>query len=175
MPGPTFSAAESHKKKIEIGAVIDFCNANGLTNWSKQKIFKFFAVPATTGHRWFSDNSSPNHRQPARPEVISSVLPTSPESPPAKRPNPVRNGGRARKRLKETVEDLAGQIASSPPPLSSPSASQAPSSQPEQPLTPPRRKIAQPRKKNGSHPGRQLEYQEGIVIKQEGLYDEIEV
>lgn len=177
MPVPTYSTAESAKKKIEIGAVIDFCNANGLTNWSKWKIFKFFEVPQTTGHRWFPDSSSPNHRRPTQPKVISSVLPTPPESSPAKRQNPVCNGGRDRKRLKGIVEDLAGKIDSDspPPPLSSPSASRAPSSQPEQPLTPPRRKIAQPRKTNGSHPGRQLKYKEVTVIKQEGLYDEIEV
>jgi hypothetical protein len=177
MPGSTLSAAELDKKKIEISAVIDFCNANGLTNWSKTKIFKFFEVPQSTGQRWFPNSSPPNHRRPTQPEVISSVLPTSPESPPAKRQNPVRNGGRDRKRLKGIVEDLVGEIdsESSPPPLSSPSASRAPSSQPEQPLTPPRRKIAQPRKTNGSHPGRQLEYEEVTVIKQEGLYDEIEV
>jgi hypothetical protein len=181
MPGSTFSAAEVKEKKLEIAAVIDFCDANRLT-WNKSKIIDFFGVPKTTGYRWFPDTYSPNHRraqQPADTSTASSISPTShQQSPPAKRQNPVRNGGRDRKRLKAIVEDLTGENGSdsSPPPLSSASASGAsPSPQPQQPLTPPRRKITQPRKKTGSHPDRQLKYEEVTIIKQEALDDEIEV
>jgi hypothetical protein len=188
MGNPTTSA-EREKKKVEIGAVIDFCNANGIPNLSKRAIFKFFKVPDSTGFNWFPGSSSPNHRRAtqladADPSSISQA--SRQQSPPIKRKNPVRNGGRDRKRLKSIIEDLAGEDsdedidedsdASSPPPLDSRDNSKSSSSpKPESPLTPPKRKIAQPRKTAGLHPGFQFEYGEVTVIKEEGMDDEIVV
>jgi hypothetical protein len=177
MGKPTISAAESGKKKIELGAVIDFCNANDIS-FSKLKLFNFFGVPQATGYMWFPGGSSTNTRRPQQPADISSVSSTSNQSPPAKRQNPVRNGGRDRKRLKSIIDDLAGEASSesSPPPLSSPSSPMASSSPlPEQPLTPPKRKIAQPKRKIGSHPGLQPKQEERIEIKSEMSDDEIEI
>lgn len=178
MPGPTYTAAEVDKKKVEISAVIDFCNANGFKDWSKPKIFKFFEVPYTTGLRWFPASSTPTDRRTQQPADTAtgslSVSSTShQQSPPPKRQNPVRNGGRDRKRLKSMIEDVSDVL--SPPPLDPPGSSKSSSPpQPQSPLTPPKRKIAQPRKKTGLYPGRQLKYEE-TMIKEEGMDDEITV
>jgi|SRR5277367_5294679 len=175
------SAAELGKKRIEIGAVIDFCSAHGL-NQSRQKIFDFFEVPKSTGQYWFPGSYSPNRQRPTQPANTSStpsISSTSLEqSPPAKRQNPVRNGGRDRQKLKLLIEDLAEDVsdASCPPPLSSPSPSHSDSaSQPEEPLTPAERKIAQPRKKGSSRSGRQFKHEGTPEVKTENLDDETEI
>jgi hypothetical protein len=184
--GRIFSSTEIDKKKIEIGAVIDFCNANRLQA-AKFTIFKFFEVPKRTGFRWFPGKSSPNFRRPSQPgdkpkTKISPVKKraisedtteeTSHQPSPAMRQNPIRNDGRDRKRLKSLMEDVTERSspASSPPPLTSSSSSFASSSPPlEQPITSKKRKSVQPRKKNSSKAGRHVKFEEEIEIKGEDL------
>lgn len=78
---------------MKMGAVIDYCSANGIY-YTKRKIFKFLDVPQATGYVWFPVAASPNFRRPQQPADASSVsLSTLKLSPSAKLKNPVRNSG----------------------------------------------------------------------------------
>jgi hypothetical protein len=143
-------STEREKKKIEIGAVIDFCDAKGL-KFSKTQIFLFFGVLRQTGSNWFPNSYSSNRRQQNQPKSAtpSTLSASHQQSPPVKRENPVRNGGRDRKKLKAMIDSMTGEddFDESPPPASTPALSQASSSPAaEEPLTPSKRRIAQPRK-----------------------------
>src|ERR1700738_4529559 len=100
MPGSSLSAAERNEKKLEIAAVIDFCDAKGL-KFSKTQVFQFFGVLQQTGSKWFPSSYSPNHRQQTQPASTTSSISSAShqQSTPVKRQNPIRNGGRDRKKL----------------------------------------------------------------------------
>ncbi len=76
------------------------------------------------------------------------------------------------------IEDLRGADGcdGSPPPQFTPALSLASSSPaPEEPVTPPNRKIAQPKKTSGSRHSRPFKQEGEVEVKTEGFDDEIEV
>lgn len=154
---------EYEKKKAAIGGVISFNDANGI-KYSRRKLFEHFGIHFTTGYQWFPPSAAkPQGGQPkaeniktedesqglkrARsedPDDEISALKAELDEPPApSRQNPIRNGGRDRKRLKALVEDLA-EGASPPmtPPFTADASSPPP---PRQLLTPPKGKRGDPR------------------------------
>jgi len=172
-------STEREKKKIEIGAVIDFCAAKGL-KFSKTQVFLFFGVLQQTGSNWFPSSYSSNRTQQTQPKSATPSIPPAShqKSPPVKRQNPVRNGGRDRKKLKLIIDSMAGEGDSdeSSPPASIPALSQASSSPaPEEPLTPSKRRIAQPRKKRGSQSRGPVKQEQEAEIKSENFDDDVEV
>jgi hypothetical protein len=102
---------EREKKKIEIGAVIDFCADKGLKKFNKTQIFLFFGVPQKTGSNWFPSSYSSNRTQQTQPKFAPPSIPSAShqKSPQVKRQNPVRNGGRGRKKLKLMIDSMAGE------------------------------------------------------------------
>lgn len=179
MPGRTVTA-DNEKKKIEIGAVIDFCGAKGF-KFTKNQVFRFFGVRQQTGSKWgFTNSYTPNHRGTTQPESTVPTISSAAreQSPPVKRQNPIRNGGRDRKKLKSIIDEMAGDevdFDASPPP-STPCLSEASSSPtPEEPLTPSKRRIALPRKRLGSRFGGPVKEEGEIEIKSENLDDDVDV
>lgn len=173
-------STETEKKKIAIGAVIEFCRAKGYKN-SKTEVFRFFGVIKQTGNQWFPGTGSSNDGRP-RPPGNGNGPPTlqnpDQQPQPLKRQNPIRNGGRDRKRLKSMIEDMQGDFEDygSPPPLSPPSpAKSSSSSLLGEPVTPPKRKIAKPIRKSGEQDGHQVEEESMVEIKSEIYDDEIGV
>lgn len=178
MPQRKLSPAESKQKKVEIAAVIDFCTAQGL-NFSKTQVFRFFGIVRRTGSLWFPSSYSPIDRGISQPESAPPIVLTAREEAlPVKRQNPIRNGGRDRKRLKSMIDDMKDDEESdiSLPPVATPALSQTPSSPvPEPPPTPSNRKIADPNKNVGSRSGRQVKQDREVEIKSENFDDEVEV
>jgi hypothetical protein len=168
---PKKLGVDYEKVKVEVAAVVRFNKAHGLTAYSRAQLAQFFGITTESLRNWFPTTSSQTS-QPAQrtknnqienissglkrarsedsteePSSAPSTFPSSQQPSTPLRRKPVRNGGRAQKKLK-TEEGVSKSTppadSSSPPP-------------PQQLLTPPRRKIAQPRKKTGSQPGRRPE------------------
>lgn len=175
-----FNASDNEEKKSAIAAVVDFCDSTGV-DYSKTKLFKHFGVPIATGYMWFPAGASPKSRKPPQ-EMASPVKkrftsedetdgtssnPSTSQSLGEERRNPIRNGGRDRKRLKSMV--LEDNASSKSPPIPSPSLTHSSSSPPpEQLLAPPKRKNSQSRKEIASKPVHQSENEvEGVEINRE--------
>lgn len=180
------SGADYEKKKTAVSAVIDFNDTYGV-DYNKMEVYKHFGMDPSSWYKCLataplSSYLPPRPRKPTsdskllilkkersedsneEESLISSTAqrstiqqPTTPE-----RRNPVRNNGQGRKKLKMLIEaETSENEDSSPstPLLSNPSPTYSDSSPPtpQQLLTPPNRKIAQPRKRIGSQSGRQRE------------------
>jgi hypothetical protein len=163
---------ENEKKKIKIGAVIDFCSANGI-NWGKAKIFKFFDVPQATGYMWFPGTVSPNFRRPTQPADTPKQNKAQvkkharsedkEETSSAIHQNSTQNDGRKQKRVKTLIAEM--ETPSMPSAISS--------SPPEQFVTSTQRKKFQPGKKVDSRLGRHLKAKDVTEVKQEDWKAEI--
>jgi hypothetical protein len=125
----------------------------------------------------------PSNGPPTEQAIAFKSSPVQPasnkESPPMKRQNPVRNGGRDRKRMQSIIKTLDDEdsTTSSPPPLDSPSSFESCASPgPAEPVTPSNRKIIEPKRKTQSRPGSQVKAEGEAEIKLEWQdNDDIEV
>jgi hypothetical protein len=189
---PKFSGIDYEKTKAAVAAVVGFNEAHGVS-YSRVQLAKHFGITTQSLRNWFPASSSKisqsihgtedrkneggsvgqkRARSEGPTDVAPSAVTASQQSTAPSRQNPVRNGGRGRKRLKRMLEDEEDMPASSPPPLSSPSPTDSYYPPPEQPLTPPKRKIYNPRNKAGSKDGRQSHSEGGIVKIESELQNE---
>jgi hypothetical protein len=177
------SGVDYEKTKAAIAAVVGFNDAHDV-KYSRVQLANYFGITTRSLSNWFPVGSSrksqavqgkstqkeaksPGQKRPRSEDPTEGIPSASssqqPVTPP--RQNPIRNGGRGRKKLKMMLEDEIS-TASSTPPLSCPSGS---SSFPphEELVTPPNRKNAQPGKRAGSKRSHQAEDEEEAV-KREG-------
>jgi hypothetical protein len=190
--GAAGHSPEYEKKRAAIGGVISFNDANGI-KYGKRKLFEHFGIHFTTGYHWFPPSAAKppggpskagniktkdesqglKRTRPEDPDDEISALKAEPDEPPASpRQNPIRNGGRDRKRLKAIVEDLA-EGASPPmtPPLTADASSPPP---PRQLLTPPKGKRGQPKRSLKAQPRQQARRMESVMdLKYESVDDDI--
>jgi hypothetical protein len=189
------SGVDYKGKRAMIGGVISFNDANGV-HYSKIKLFKHFGIDVTTGYRWFpiasGAKSGPRQkvenitngqglkrtRSEDQDDEISALKaePDEPTTPP--RQNPIRNGGRDRKKLKAIVKGMTEQasVASTPPPpISPPSTDGVSSPAPSrQHLTPPKGKRGRPKKGLDAQSGQRGRRAENVMdLKHEQVDDDI--
>jgi hypothetical protein len=195
------------RKRDAIAGVIDFNDANDL-KYSKIKLFLHFGITAATGYKWFPvpESAGPRRGRPKagtiKNEHRSSALKRNRsenqdndddddgdgdnnalaaernERVTLLRQNPIRNGGRGRKKLKTVVQDLTREedssasttfSATSPRSVAGDTSSLTP---PLQLLTPPTRGRGRPKKRSGSDFSRSLEMENGMkCLKQEDMDD----
>jgi len=189
------SAAEYERKKAAIGGVIDFNDACGIS-YSRVKLFKHFGIGVPTGYQWFpiAPSATGRPRKGARkiksenkslglkrsrsedPGDQLSALKAEPDVASAPlRQNPVRNGGRDRKRLKAIVEELTEHATSvsTPPPVSPPSSADSLSPTPaRQLLTPPKGRRGRPEKRLEPQFGHEAQRSESVIGLKYGDVDD---